>query len=85
MEHGAGELGSAFLLRLPPFLEVSGTRFRAVAGNTYVLAVTVESVPVGVLLGLREFPPPPPPSGLEKTCSRSFLYDFKGQAPFPKR
>ena len=42
MEHeagvGPGQLGSAFVLRLPRFLEVSGTRFRAVAGNTYVLA-----------------------------------------------
>ena len=42
MEHEAGVglrgLGSAFLLRLPRFLEVSGTRFRVVAGNTYVLA-----------------------------------------------
>ena len=32
---GPGGLGSVFLLRLPSFLEVSGTRF---AGNTYVLA-----------------------------------------------
>ena len=42
MEHeagvGPGRLGSAFLLRLPRFLEVSGTRFRAAAGNTYFLA-----------------------------------------------
>ena len=45
MEHGAGVglrgLGSAFTLRLPRFLEVSGTRIRAVAGNTYVLAVNI--------------------------------------------
>ena len=43
MEHaagvGPGGLGSAFLLRLPRMLNVSGTRFRAVTGNTYVLAV----------------------------------------------
>ena len=43
MEHGAGVgpggLGSVFLLRLPRFLKVLGTRFRAAAGNTYVLAV----------------------------------------------
>ena len=43
MEHeagvGPGGLGSAFVVRLPRFLEFSGTRFRAVAGNTYVVAV----------------------------------------------
>ena len=48
MEHkagvGPGGLGSALLLRLPRFLEVSGTRFRAVAGNTYVLAVGLQPV-----------------------------------------
>ena len=39
MELGWGRVGvgSAFLLRLPRFLKVSGTRFRAVAGNRYVL------------------------------------------------
>ena len=45
MEHGAGVgfggLRSAFLLCLPRCLEVSGTRLRAVAGNRYVLAVSL--------------------------------------------
>ena len=48
MEHeagvGLGGLGSPFLLRLPRFLEVSGTRFRAVAGNTYFLAVKLPTL-----------------------------------------
>ena len=45
MELGWGRVGvgSAFLLRLPRFLKVSGTRFQAVAGNRYVLPVTLLS------------------------------------------
>ena len=44
MELGWGRVGvgSAFLLRLPRFLKVSGTRFRAVAGNRYVLPVYID-------------------------------------------
>ena len=36
--------GPGLSLRLPRFLEVSGTRFRAVAGNWYVLAVLIPTL-----------------------------------------